>query len=137
MTTTGNTRNYLLDNRSWSRKIDFANLILLLVWRGCIEIGIGLLWFMLFDMLVLFVKCIWLLQLESALKKVVCRNVLSKLDCFFVIYRGGTGFRNLFVCLLFDRKHLFLDRSDWKELIFYFVVMIREEQYKHEVYLGE
>ena len=28
----------------------------------------------------------------------ICRNVLSKVDCFFVICRGGVGFRNVFVC---------------------------------------
>ena len=77
-------------------KIDFPNLILLLIWGG-IEMGIRLLWFMLFDMLVLFVECILLLQLESELKKMVCRNILSTLDCFFVICMGGTGLRIFFL----------------------------------------
>ena len=51
--------------------IDFANLILLLVWLGVMEMGISVLWFVLFDMLVLFVECIWLLQLESGLNLIV------------------------------------------------------------------
>ena len=57
---------------------------------------------MLFEMLVLFVECILLLQFESELKKMVCRNILSKLDCFFVICTGGTGLRIffLFFCLV-------------------------------------
>ena len=53
---------------------------------------------MLFDMLVLFDEYILFLQFKSGLKKVVCRNMLSKLDCFFMICTGGAGFRNCFAC---------------------------------------
>ena len=95
MMTTGNTRNFFCILRVGVEDIDFANFILLV---GCLgNIGTSVLCFVLFDMLVLFVECILLLQLESELKRLVYRNVLYKLDCFFVICRVGVGFRNFFV----------------------------------------
>ena len=98
MMTTGNTRNYFCIIGVGVEDIDFTNFILLVVWLGVMEIGISVLWFELFDMLVLFVEWIQFLPLESELKILVCRNVLSKLDSFFVICSVGAGFRNVFVC---------------------------------------
>ena len=135
--TTGNTRNYFCIIGVGVEDIDFANFILLVEWLGVMEIGISVLWFVLFDMFVLFVEYIRLLPLESELKILVCRNVLSKLDSFFVICSVGAGFRNVFVCFFIGRKHFFWNEIDRKIVIVYFVVMIIPEQYKHEIFLEE
>ena len=89
--------------------IDFANFILL---EGCLGgIGVTLYWLLLFDMLVLFVESILLLLMESELKRLVYRDVLYNLDCFFVICRVGARFGNFFGCFFYWQEAFLLERD--------------------------